>query len=463
MSNERYDVIVVGAGPGGYVAAIRAAQLGLRTAVVERDRPGGVCLNWGCIPSKAILTAADLYNEVKMAARWGIHTGATSIDYQQVIARSREAADRLARGVQSLFKKHKIALLRGTGRLEAGGAVVIEGDEAARVYGERVIVATGSTERSLPGLDIDGTSVLTSREALADTTLPASVVVIGGGAVGVEFAYIYRSFGVQVTLIEMREHLLPEMDVDLGTGLGREFARSGIEVLTGARFARLERTSAGRAVTATTADGERTITAEKVLVAVGRAPLSAGLGLEELGVGMTEGFVDVDAQLRTACPGVYAVGDVTGPPLLAHAASAAGVAAVECMTGQRQLGVDPRRIPSCVYCKPEVASVGLSEAEAQHAGYDVAVGRIPFRAIGKAVAAGHMEGFVKLVADKHHGEILGCHVLGHGATELIAEANLGATLEATTSDLGETLHAHPTLSEALMEAALAIEGASINY
>lgn len=463
MSEERYDIVVIGAGPGGYVAAIRAMQLGLRTAIVERDRPGGVCLNWGCIPSKAILTAADLYVQIRTAARWGIHTGAISLDYEQVIARSREAAERLARGVQSLLKKHRVALLRGTGRLEPGGVVVVEGEDQTRVYGERVIVATGSTERSLPGLDIDGTCVLTSREALADTVLPASIVIVGGGAVGVEFAYLYRSFGVDVTLVEMRQHLLPELDVDLGTGLAREFTRSGIAILTAARFARFERTSAGCAVTVTTADGARTITAEKVLVAVGRAPLSAGLGLEELGVGLKQGFIEVDPQLRTACPWVYAIGDVTGPPLLAHAASAAGVAAVECIAGRRHHGVDRSRIPSCVYCKPEVASVGFSEAEAQSAGYEVTVGRIPFRAIGKAVAAGHMEGFVKLVADKHHGELLGCHVLGHGATELIGEANLGATLEATAADLGATVHAHPTLSEALMEAALAIQGASINY
>jgi dihydrolipoamide dehydrogenase len=463
VSTDRYDLVVIGAGPGGYVAAIRGAQLGLKTAVIERDTPGGVCLNWGCIPSKAILTAADLYADIRTASRWGIHVETSGVDYARVIARSREAAGRLAKGVQSLLKKNGIPLLRGSARLEREGVVVVAGEDGGRIAAERVIVATGSTERTLPGLEIDGKLVLTSRQALEDSSFPASIVIIGGGAVGVEFAYIYRTFGAEVTVVEMREHLLPEMDVELGQGLAREFERQGIRVLTSARFSGITRRSAGCDVAVAGPTATQTISAEKVLVAVGRAPVVDGLGLEDVGVQRAGDFIGVDAQRRTSCPWVYAIGDVTGPPLLAHAASAAGVAAVEFMKGTRHHALDPRRIPACVYCKPEVAAVGLTEAEARAAGYDVTIGTIPFRAIGKAVASGHPDGFVKLVADRRHGEILGCHVLGHAATELIAEVTLGTTLEATTTELGSTVHAHPTLSEAIMEAALAAEGAAINY
>jgi dihydrolipoamide dehydrogenase len=459
---ERYDVVVIGAGPGGYVAAIRAAQLGLTVSIVERGRPGGVCLNWGCIPSKAILAAADLYNDIKTASGWGIRTGDPAVDYSQVIARSREAADRLGRGVASLLKKHKIPLLAGVGRLGRGETVIVEGDTATEVAADRVIVATGSGERTLPGVEIDGRQVLTSREALEDTTFPASVVIIGGGAVGVEFAYIYRAFGAQVTLVEMEDQLLPGMDADIGAELGRAFRRRGIEVVTSTRFSSLRRSPSGCEVVLSRAEGPRAITAEKVLVAVGRAPLSGGLGLEERGVVLEGGFVQVDAQLRTASKSLYAIGDVSGPPLLAHVASAQGVAAVEFMVGKRQRPVDPRRIPTCVYCRPEIASVGLTEGEARASGREVRIGRVPFRATGKAVATGHMDGFVKLVADREDGEILGCHIIGDRATELIAEITLGATLGATTTEVAATVHAHPTLSEAIMEAALAAEGRSIN-
>jgi len=460
-----YDLVVVGAGPGGYVAAVRAAQLGLRTAVVERDRPGGVCGNWGCIPSKAILTDAALFAELRAGERRGILTDGLRVDYARVIARSREAADRQAKGVEFLFRKNGIAYRHGAARLAPGGVLVTaDGKEDERIAARHVLLATGSQERSLPGLEVDGDVVVTSREALAARTLPESVAVIGGGAVGVEFAYAYTSFGTRVTLVEMEGTLLPGMDEDLGRELERAFRRQGIEVLTRHRYERLERTAAGGRLTVGGPEGARTIEAAQVLVAVGRAPLSKGLGLEEARVRTQKGFVVTDARMRTSAEGVWAIGDLVGPLLLAHAASAQGVVAVETMAGKRDhgAGVDPTRVPICIYCVPEVAAVGLTEAEARAHGHDVRVGRLPLRALGKAMASGHTEGFVKLVSEARYGAILGVHMIGTGVTELIAEAALARTVEATTEDVIETIHAHPTMAEALREVALAVAGRAVN-
>ncbi len=455
-----YDLVVLGAGPGGYVAAIRAAQLGFRTAVVERDRPGGVCGNWGCIPSKAILADAALFAEIKASARRGLLVDNPRVDYARVIARSREVADRQAKGVEFLFKKNHIAYHHGTGRLERGGVRV--GDE--RLGARYVLLAAGSCERKLPGLESDGEVVLTSQEALARTSLPASVVIIGGGAVGVEFAYAYATFGAKVTIVEMADGLLPGMDEDLSRELGRAFARQGIDVLTAHRYERCTRGEGGARVTVTGANGARTLEAAAVLVAVGRAPLSDHLGLADAGVRTERGFVVVDANLRTSAPGVFAIGDLVGPLLLAHAASAQGVVAVETMAGKRGEGdgLDPTRVPICIYCMPEVAAVGLTEAEARTRGHEVRVGTFPCRALGKAMATGHTEGFVKIVCEARHGEILGVHMIGAGVTDLIAEGTLARTLEATDEDLVATVHAHPTLAEALREAALVARGEAVN-
>lgn len=461
---HEYDLVVVGAGPGGYVAAIRAAQLGLRTAVVERDRPGGVCGNWGCIPSKAILSDAALFAELQGAAERGILADNVRVDYGRVIARSREVADRQAKGVEFLFKKNAIAYHQGVGRLTSGG-VLVTGDRGSstRLAARNVLVATGSAERTLPGLEVDGKLVLTSREALEARELPASVVVIGGGAVGVEFAYIYASFGARVTVVEMADTLLPEMDVELGRELERTFRRRGVTVLTAHCYERLERTAAGAKVTVTGGDGARVVETDRVLVAVGREPLTRDVGLETAGVRTAKGFVAVDPSMRTSVEGVYAIGDLVGPLLLAHAASEQGLVAVEAMaSGQAGRGVDPRRVPACIYCQPEVAAVGLTEAEARAEGHEVKVGKFPFRALGKAMASGHTDGFVKLVAGARYGEILGVHMIGAGVTDLIAEGALASTIEATTEDLVATVHAHPTLAEALREAALAAEGRALN-
>lgn len=462
---ERYDLVVIGAGPGGYVAAIRAAQLGLRTAVVEKDRPGGVCLNWGCIPSKAILTSAELYEDLKHGEPYGIKVSGLSFDYAQVIRRSREVAGRLAKGVEYLLKKNKIPLVRGAGRIEGGNRVVVEADgqDPQRLDTDRILLATGSRERTLPGLEVDGTQVITSFEALTDREIPESIVIIGGGAIGVEFAYVYRTFGSRVTVVEMEPQLLPEVDADVARELERAFEKKGIEVLTGTTYDRLEKYPGRVEVMLNGGDGPKERTANKVLVAVGRAPLSDGLGLEDAGVGVERGFIQVDGRLRTANPAVSAIGDVNGPPLLAHAASEEGIAAVEFMAGRREKAVDPTRIPACIYCQPQVAVFGLSEEQARARGHEVKVGKFPFRALGKALASGHDEGLVKLVVEKEYGEILGCHIVGRGATDLIAEVGLARTLEATTAELTETVHAHPTLSEAILEAALAAEGRGINF
>ena len=462
---ERYDLVVIGAGPGGYVAAIRAAQLGLSVAVVEKDQPGGVCLNWGCIPSKAILTSAEMYEDLKHGERYGIKVSGLSFDYPQVIKRSRQVAGRLAKGVEYLLKKNKVPLLKGAGRLEAKNRVVIEasGQEAQQVEAERIVIATGSRERTLPGLEIDGKQVLTSYEALTEQAIPESIVIIGGGAIGVEFAYIYSTFGSRVTIVEMEKQLLPGVDSEIVQELERSFKRKGIEILTQTMFHSLEKYPGRVEVNLDSAGTLKERTANKVLVAVGRAPISADLGLEEAGVGLERGYVQVNAQMQTANTAIYAIGDVNGPPLLAHAASEEGIASVEYMTGEREKGRDASRIPACIYCQPQVAVFGLSEEQAQAQGHEVKVGRFPFRALGKALAAGHDEGMVKLVVEKAYGEILGCHIIGRGATDLIAEVCLARTLEATTAELSETVHAHPTLSEAIMEAALDAEGRGINF
>lgn len=458
-----YDLVVVGAGPGGYVAAIRASQLGLRTAVVEMERAGGVCGNWGCIPSKALLADADLYRAMREGASRGLVAEGLHVDFEKVMARSRGVAAQQAKGVEFLFKKNGIDYVLGRARLAKGGVAVTRDDGASEtIAATNVLLATGSGERLLPGIEVDGEVVMTSREALASPHLPASVVVIGGGAVGVEFAYMYASFGAAVTVVELTDSLLPGMDAALGTELARSFGRRKIDVLLGHGFEQLTRNGTGASVAVRGPEEMRVVTAERVLVAVGRAPLSADLGLEEAGVRTERGFVVVDQALRTSVPSVWAIGDLVGPVMLAHAASEQGVHVAEIIAGRRTEGqLAPSTVPMCVYCQPEVASVGLTEAQARERG-EVGVGTFPFRALGKAMATGHTEGFVKVVCGKPHDEILGVHMIGHGVTDLIAEAGLARTLEATVDEIAETIHAHPTLAEALREAALAAAGRALN-
>jgi dihydrolipoamide dehydrogenase len=463
-STERADVVVVGSGPGGYVAAIRAAQLGLRVAVVEADRPGGICLNWGCIPTKALLRNAEVVQLFRRAADFGVAVDNLRVDYAAAHRRSRQVSERMVKGVEFLFRKNRITLVPGRGRLVGPHAVRVEApDGAGRTWeGRAVVLATGAVPKSLPGVPLDGRRVISSDEALRLERLPASAVVIGAGAVGVEFADIFAAYGVEVTVVEALPRLLPLEDEEISRLLARSFARRRIDVRTGARVQGVTARGDGVTVEVEHEGQAVALTADLVLMAVGRGANAEGLGLDAAGVAMERGFVKVSPRLETSVPGVYAIGDLAGPPLLAHKASAEGVAAAEAIAGRPGPGVDARRIPSCTYCHPQVASLGLTEAQARAEGRPVRVGRYPFTANGKAQALGEAEGLVKVVADGDTGEILGVHILGAEATELIAEFGLGKTLEATVEEVGHTIHAHPTMAEAAMEAALDAMGQAIH-
>jgi len=452
-----FDLVVIGAGPGGYVAAIRAAQLGLRVAVVERDKPGGVCVNWGCIPSKAILKSADLYRQMQNAADYGITVKGLSVDYGQVIRRSRKVAERMSKGVSFLFRKNGIEMIAANAVIASPTTVKAGSEE---IGAGNVLVSVGTAVRGLPGIEPDGKTVLTSDDALAQEEMPGSVVVLGGGAVGVEFAYLYRAFGADVAVVEMEDQLLPRTDQDVAKELEKSFRKQGIRVLTSAPAKALDKATG--TLTVTREGKEEKLSAEKFLVAVGRKPLTDGLGLEACGVKLVKGYIDVDDSFRTACPTVYAIGDVIGGMLLAHEASAEGVAAVEIIAGLTVRPPDRDRIPACIFCQPEVATVGLSEEEAKKRGIPVKVSKFPFTALGRAVASGHTEGFVKMVAEERYGEVVGCHIIGHGASDIIAELGLARTLEATYHEIGKTVHAHPTLPEAIREAALMLGGEAID-
>ena len=454
---KHFDLVVIGAGPGGYVAAIRAAQLGMRVAVADGGKPGGVCVNMGCIPSKAILTSAGLYEEMRNAEALGIRCQGLSVDYAAVIGRSRKVADRMSRGVSFLFKKNGIEFFPSNATILSPTSVRAGEEELSA---KNILVASGTAVRGLPGIEPDGQVILTSDEALLQEELPRSVIVLGGGAVGVEFAYIYRAFGADVALVEMEDQLLPRTDGEVAKELGRALGKQGIRVLTSAPAKGFDKAS--RTLTVSSGGKEETLTAEKLLVAVGRKVLSAGLGLEACGVEIERGFVKVDDRLRTACPTIWAIGDVIGGMMLAHKASAEGVAAVEAIAGMDVRRPDPDRIPACVYCHPEVATIGLSEEEAKRRGIEYKAVKFPFTALGKAVATGHTEGFVKMISEVKYGEVIGCHIIGAGATDMIAELSLARSVEATFHEIGRTVHAHPTLSEAIRESALMLGGESID-
>jgi len=461
---SKYDWAIVGAGPGGYVAAIRAAQLGQRVAVIEADRPGGVCLNWGCIPSKALLTGAELVETLtRHGQTFGVTAQGLTLDYGALVDHSRKTADRLCKGVTGLLAKNRIEFVAGRGKLAGNGTVEVAG--VGRIEADRVMLATGSAEWTPPGIVVDGEKVLTSREALASKRVPGHLVIIGAGAVGMEFAYVYAMYGANVTMIEMADQMLPGCDPDVAAAIAREFRRKKIEVRTKTRFESVKDAGAGVVVSVSSeGGGAEEIAADQVLVAIGRRPLSADLGLETLGIAPdAKGHVPVDARYETTAPGVFAIGDLAGPPLLAHKASEEGIAAVEMAAGIRTKPVDHRTIPFCIYTQPQVAWLGMTEPEARAIhGDDLRVGTFPFTASGKAIATAHTAGFAKVLAEPRHGEIVGAHIVGHGATELIAELGLALTLEATTAELASTTHAHPTLSEALFEAALGAEGRSIH-
>lgn len=456
-----YDLTVVGGGPGGYSAAIRAAQLGLKVALVEREELGGVCGNWGCIPSKAIIASAELYESVRHGVELGIVAAGLHFDYPRIVARSRAAAKRMARGVGGLLRKHGVDLIRGHARLGRGRTLDVEGH--GEVPAKAVLLAMGSGEKLLPGIELSPPQIVTSRELLEEKTLPASLVIIGGGAIGVEFGYVFSALGVQVTIVELEAQLLPGADATISAELGRSLRKAGVEVRTGTTFAGVALAGDGVEVRVRGEAGEERLAADRCLVAVGRAPRTSGIGLEEAGIALERGSIRIDDRFTTTAEGVLAIGDLVDSPQLAHVAAAEGIAAVEILAGRRAPGrLDPMRIPACVYGHPEVAMVGLTEAKARERGYDVVTGTVPFRALGRAVAGGQTEGLVKLVAERRHGEILGCHLIGPSATDLVAEAVLAMTMEGTVLDLGRAIHAHPTFAEALMESALLTVGESVN-
>jgi len=462
-----YDVVVIGAGPGGYVAAIRAAQLGQTVAVIERESLGGVCLNWGCIPTKALIYNAGLANVLTHEGKeLGFSFENLKLDYSTAQKRSRQVSDRLVKGVGFLFRKNGITHIEGTATLTGAHQVKVE-PSGQVVEAKNIIVATGARARSLPGMTVDGKRIITYRQALELTEAPKRLVVVGAGAIGMEFAYVFRAYGAEVTIIEMLPHVLPLEDEDTAAEAAKAFKRQGINILVNTRTEAVEVGDDG--VTVKVKDqasgAEQTLEADTVLVAIGVAPNSEGLGLEAAGVQTDKrGFITVDEFLRTNVPGIYAIGDVTGKLLLAHVASAQGIVAAEHIARHETRPLrdgDYTFMPRCTYCSPQVASMGYTEAQAKEKGHEIKVGKFPFIANGKALGINEKNGFVKIIADARYGEILGAHLVGPEVTELLPELALAHTWELTTEEIGRTVHAHPTLGEALMEAALAIEGEAI--
>ena len=464
MASQAFDVVVVGTGPGGYVAAIRCAQLGLTVAAIEDDRLGGVCLNWGCIPTKALLRNAEVVGLVSRAAEFGITVGDWKADYAQAVQRSRKVADRMSKGIEFLFRKNKITHVPGVGVLTGKNTVEVKGASGGQTLEARraVILATGSEPRSLPGVTIDEKVVISSNGAVRNEGKPASLIVIGAGAVGMEFADVYAAYGVEVTVLEALPRVLPIEDQESSNQIARLFGRRGMTIRAGVKVKSVAPGAKGVAVEVEAEGKAETLGAEQVLMAVGRAARVKGLGLETLGVAVERGFVKATPTMETSVKGIYAIGDMTGNQLLAHKAMAEGVVAAEAIAGRSPRPVDYNNVPSCTYCRPQVASIGLSEERARATGKEISIGRFPFTANGKAVALGESEGFVKVVADKATGELLGVHIVGSEATEMIHEFAVGRTLEATLEEIVHTIHAHPTLSEAALEATLAALGQAIH-
>lgn len=457
---EPFDLTVIGSGPGGYVAAIRASQLGMKTAIVERDRLGGVCLNWGCIPTKALLKIAEEYEVLKDAGRRGFKTGEVSVDWTRVIARSREAAEKLSKGVAGLMKKNKITVIPGEGRFVTPNRIVVTGADgkAAEISSTRTIIATGARASTIPGITFDGKRVISYKEAMVLPELPKSMTIIGAGAIGLEFAYFYSVFGTSVTIVEYLDRLFPLGDEEVCTHLTRSFQKRGIKIHTSSQVKGVAVTKDGTRTTFEKAGKEEAADAEVTLVAVGVKANIEDLGLEDIGVATERGVIHVDDFMRTSIGSVYAIGDVCGPPALAHVASAEGVLAAEHMAGRDPQPLDYSSIPACVYCHPQIGTVGLTETEAREKGHNVKIGKFPFMANGKSVAVGDGDGFVKIVGDARYGEILGAHVIGSEATELVSELALAKATEMTVHDIHHTVHAHPTLAESVMEAAADWEG-----
>ena len=453
----KYDVIVLGSGPGGYVTAIRASQLGLKTAVVEREALGGICLNWGCIPTKALLKSANVFEYIEHAEDFGISVAKPKADFGGMVKRSRGVADGMSKGVQFLMKKNKIDVVMGNGKLLPGKQLEVT-DEAGKkqtLSAEHIIIATGARSRQLPSIPQDGKNIIGYREAMTLKDQPKRMVVVGSGAIGVEFAYFYNAIGTEVTVVEYQDRIVPVEDSDVSKQLEKSFKKSGIKVMTSSEVLGVESKGKEQVVKIKTKKGEETIACDVVLSAAGVVANIENIGLEDVGIVVDHGKVVVDDYYATNIPGYYAIGDCVPGPALAHVASAEGITCVEKIAGHTPEPIDYGNIPGCTYCFPEVASVGMTEAQAKEAGHEIKVGKFPFSASGKASASGHKDGFVKLVFDAKYGELLGGHMIGANVTEMVAELVALRKLETTGHELIKTVHPHPTLSEAVMEAAAA--------
>ena len=455
-----FDVIVIGAGPGGYVAAIRASQLGLKAAIVERENLGGICLNWGCIPTKALLKSGEVYEQLSHLDGYGLSVEKASFDFDKIIQRSRGVAKNMSGGIAFLMKKHKIEVIEGEAKLEKGSpapkvVVALKAGGSRTVQAKNVILATGARARNIPAIGAvsDGDKVWTYRDALAPKSMPKSLVVIGSGAIGIEFASFYRTFGVDVTVVEAVDRIMPVEDEEVSKAALKAFEKRGIKFRVGAKVTKIDKTASGVSVAVEVGGKAESLTAEKCIVAIGIVPNTEGLGLEGLGLELDRGHVKTDKHCGTNVPGLYAIGDVAGAPWLAHKASHEGIHAIEHIAGLKAPTVHSP-IPGCTYANPQVASVGLTEAAAKAAGYEVKAGRFPFRVNGKAVAAGETEGFIKTVFDGKTGALLGAHMIGHEVTEMVQGFGIAITMEATEEDLFNVVFAHPTMSEAMHEAVL---------
>jgi len=463
MAEVKYDLIVLGSGPGGYVAAIRASQLGMKVAVVERAELGGICLNWGCIPTKALLKSANVFEYIQHAEDYGISIKDATVDFGAMVNRSRDVAGAMSKGIQFLFKKNKIDVINGFGKLKAGKKVEVDQDSKKTDYSaDHIIIATGARSKELPAMPIDGKKIIGYREAMTLKAKPKKMVVVGSGAIGVEFAYFYNTIGTDVTVVEFLPNIVPVEDEEVSKQLGRSFKKSGISIMTNAEVTSVDTKGKGCKVTVKSKKGEEVIDCDIVLSAVGVATNLEGIGLEDIGVATDKGKVIVDDFYKTNVAGVYAIGDIVHGPALAHVASAEGITCVEKIAGKTPEPIDYNNIPGCTYCSPEVASVGYTEQAAKDAGYEVKVGKFPFSASGKAKAAGAPEGFVKVIFDAKYGEWLGAHMIGANVTEMIAEVVAARKLETTGHEIIKTIHPHPTMSEAIMEAAAAAYGEVIH-
>ncbi len=466
MASFDYDVIVLGGGPGGYPAAIRSAQLGKKTACIERDRLGGICLNWGCIPTKALLKNAEIYHTMQQAPEeWGIHYDNLRVDFSRVIKRSRDVSDRVVKGIEFLFRKNKIDSIKGFGVLTGKNSIEVTDPEGKKrtVTAKNIVIATGARARQLPNLKPDGKQVLSSTEAMIMDHIPESMTVIGAGAIGMEFAYFYKSFGTKISVVEMMPNILPVEDTEVSAELEKIFKRAGYQMFTNTKVNNVKVEKKGVKVEIESADGKKeTLESECVLVAIGVQANTENIGLEKLGIKMTKGFIDVNEFMQTPVEGIYAVGDVAGPPWLAHVATHEGIIAAEHLAGHHPHPLDYDNIPGCTYCQPQVASTGLTERAAKAAGIEYKVGKFPFTALGKARAMGETDGFVKLVIGTKYDEVLGAHIIGNEAAEMIEEIVIGRAHGATGMSMTKTIHPHPTWSEAIMEAASVAEGEPIH-